>query len=337
MSSLLDRLRPDTSTSRTRLLMFGAVAGAVLALAISMAVASSQDGGTGGRPGGAGPEGGGLPSPDAEYGIKYAFAAPVGTCLSWKSDDGGDMRQVKCSEPHVFEVTQVLDVGKDYPAGAEQPGVSQWRDIAKERCGKGTETYLGHKLDPEGKLQLSALRPNAADWKRGNRELRCGLWRIGPGGSLQPTKGPAVEQDQSNIWATGTCLALAGKTVGDPVDCDRKHSYEMISVVDLGDEFDGYPSKKKQDAWLDKTCAKAAKAYTGGKDLEKLKLIVSWDTRTKASWAAGSELVNCKVGALLDDKSGLAGVTGSIAKSADKPTTKPSSKPSSKPSKKPSN
>lgn len=318
MSSVLDRLRPDTTTARTRLLMAGAVIGAVLALGVSMAVASSPSEGVGGGTGGDGPEGGGLASPDAAYGIKYAFDAPVGTCLNWEDDDGADMRQVDCADAHVFEVTQIVDIGKDFPAGAKLPGESEWRTLAEKRCTKGAEVYLDKPLDPHGKLKVSALRPNQADWKRGNRDLRCGLWRIGPGGSLQATRGPAVEADQSDIWATGTCLALDGKAVGDPVQCTSKHSYEMISVVDLGKEFKSYPTRDKQDQWLDETCAKAAKSYSGGKNLEKLKLIVTWDTRSKQSWAAGSHLVNCKVGALLDDKSGLAGVTGSIKASSEK-------------------
>lgn len=325
MSSVLDRLRPDNTNARTRLLMAGAVIGAVLALGVSMAVASSPREGVPGGVGGSGPEGGGVASPDAAYGIKYAFDAPVGTCLHWEDGDGSDMRQVDCANAHVFEVTEIVDIGKGFPAGAKLPEASQWRELAQKECTDGAEVYLDKPLDPQGKLKVSALRPNQADWKRGNRELRCGLWRIGPGGSLQATKGPAVEADQSDIWATGTCLALVGKGVGDPVKCSEKHSYEMISVVDLGKEFDSYPSRDDQHEWLDKTCAKAAKSYSGGKDLEKLKLIVAWDTRGKQSWAAGSRLVNCKVGALLKDKSGLTGVTGSI-KDNGEPSTPPTSK-----------
>lgn len=324
MLAVLDRLRPATPNDRTRLLMVGAVIGAVLALTISVAFASTSKEGAGGGPVGSGPEGGGLASPDAAYGLKYSFDAPVGTCLNWESDDGSDMRQVDCAKAHVFEVSEIVDVGDSFPAGSPLPGVDEWRELSKKQCTKGAEVYLDGPLDPDGKLQVSALRPNKTDWKRGNRELRCGLWRIGPGGSLQATRGPAVEADQSDIWATGTCLGLDGKAVADPVPCTEKHSYEMISIVDLSKEFDDYPTKKKQDEWLSETCAKAAKSYSGGKNLEKLKLIVHWDTRGKESWKAGSHLVNCKVGALLDDKSGLAGVTGSIKSSGESkspPTT----------------
>lgn len=107
------------------------------------------------------------------------------------------------------------------------------------------------------------------------------------------------------------------------------------ALIDLSDEFGkSYSSRSKQDTWLDKKCSSVADKYTGGADLEKMKLIVSWDTRTKASWRAGAYLVNCKVAALLEDKSGLAPVTGSVAKGArdeQKPSTSDKPKTSSKP------
>lgn len=311
MPSAIERFVRLRRGSGTRLLMVGAVVGAAAALAITVAVTSATPTAQVDE----GPRGGGMPASSGQREIKYSFAAPVGTCLTWRTRDAGDMRQVPCAEAHIFEVTEVIDISKEYPPGAPQPDTAKWRDIAVERCTKGAATYLDKPLDPEGKLQVSALRPNSTDWENGQRSLRCGLWRTGPGGSLQGTKGPAVEQNQSNIWAKGTCLGLSGKTVGDPVDCEQKHSYEMIGIENLRDEFgEGYPSKDKQESHLDKACSKAADKYTGGLNLKEKKLIVSWDTRSNASWRAGSYLVNCKVAALLSDKSGLAPVTGSIAK-----------------------
>lgn len=332
MSSALDLLRTGTRTKRTRLLMVGAVLGAVAALFISMASASPGSNGSAGDGFVPGPEGGGPASPDAAHGTRYAFDAPVGSCLNWQRDDGADMREVECKQGHLFEVTGVVDVGNTYPAGSALPGSDTWRTLATKRCTKGAEEYLHDELDPKGKLSVAALRPNEHNWKRGNRQLRCGLWRVGPGGSLQGTKGRAADIDQSDVWATGTCLALAkGNTVGDPINCREKHSYEMIAVIDLSEEFEKWPNTDKQDKYLDETCAKAAGRYAGGNDLKKLKLIVSWDIRAKSSWAAGSHLVNCKVAALLDDASGLAAVTGSIKDAGPKEKPKPT-KTSSKPS-----
>ncbi|MGH9059074.1 MAG: septum formation family protein, partial [Acidimicrobiales bacterium] len=148
----------------------------------------------------------------------------------------------------------------------------------------------------------------------------------GPGGGLQPTTGAAKDQDQSLVWAPGTCLALAGKGIGDPIDCGRPHSYEIIATLDLASKFkDGYPSQKDQTAWLDTACTDAAKNYTGGADLGQKKLGLGWDVREQESWDAGSTKVNCRVAATLPDKSGFQAVTGSIKAAAPPPSPGPSS------------
>ncbi len=283
--------------------MAGAVVGALLALALSVLVTSSA-------------------SDDAAQAarngvrMKASYDAPAGSCLIWDKGTGENMRRIACEQEHLFEVTEILDISKDFPPDAAAPGAEYWRKIATDRCTEGAADYLGEPLDPHGKLQVSALKPSDADWAAGNRELRCGLWWAAPGGELQETSGPAALADQSLIWPAGTCLALAGKTVGDPIGCAQPHAYEMIAVVDLSDEFGKkYPSQKRQHAWLDERCSDLADKYTGKLDLAKKKLILTWDTRTKESWQAGSFKVNCKVGAKLPDGSGLAPVTGSIEKS----------------------
>lgn len=313
MSSLLTSLPPLNRTMRTRLIMIGAVLGAVVALLITVAVSASDFSGA---------EDGGtfrLPANVTDEDVRYAFNAPVGTCLHWRAPDARDMHKVKCSQPHMFEVTEVVNISDDYAEGVPQPPQEEWAEVAEKRCTKGARVYLNKPLDPEGKFSVTAFWPNQEDWEGGNRRLRCGLWRMA-GDSPQPTKGPAVRQNQSDVWPKGTCLALVDKGVGGPVRCADKHSYEMIALKNLAQRFDSYPSKGKQNGWLDKECEKAAKRYTGGRKLDK-KLIIAWDTRSKDSWRAGSKLVNCKVGALLADKSGLAPITGSIAA---RPARKPS-------------
>lgn len=296
--------------SRTRLLMAGAVAGALLAIAISVFATTTSD-----------DNGGTTPSEGSPELFKAPYDVPTGSCLTWQRPDGADMHEVKCDEPHLFEVTEIIDLSKDYARGAPQLSTKQWRTLAERKCHKGAEEYLHNKLDPVGKFKLSVLPPSEGDWFRGLRTVRCGLQRPGPGGGLQPLNDRAAELNQSDVWLKGTCLGIIDKTVGDPADCAKKHSYEIIAVVDLSDEFGkSYPSKRKQEAWLDTRCTKLAGGYTGGLKLEKKKLILTWDTRDKASWDAGSFLVNCKVGAILDDNSGLAAVTGSIAKPEKKPT-----------------
>lgn len=313
MSTTISRFLALSTVSGARYLMAGAVLGAILALSLNMALSSAEPS----TPSAPAPMGGGMPTTDDE--TRSPYDVPVGTCLNWTKSDGSDMTAVDCDEAHVFEVTEIIQVGNDFPEAAERPSVERWREIASKRCEDGAEEYLNDPLDPEGKYSITALLPNQQEWDSGERTLRCGLWRIGPGGSLQATTGSAKDQSQSDIWAKGTCLSLHDKSVGDPVSCDRPHSYEMVAVIKLSNHFkDGYPLKKKQNAYLDKVCNKRVQQYTGGINLEKKNLIATWDTRTKASWDAGSVFVNCKVARLLKDESGLAPITGSIAKNPPK-------------------
>jgi len=149
------------------------------------------------------------------------------------------------------------------------------------------------------------------------------------GKRLLPTTGSAADQDQANVHDPGTCFALVNKKeVGDPVDCSKEHSYEVVGSVDLTKVFPGeYPSEALQ---LEKTvdlCPPVAAKYTGNKNLAKLGLSLYSDTLKKKSWAAGSRKVDCKVGALEPDQT-LRPVRGSV-KAQPAPTTAPTS--SSKP------
>ncbi|MCR3720236.1 Septum formation [Prauserella flava] len=245
-----------------------------------------------------------------------AFSSPAGTCLTWQAADAGDIRKVGCDEPHLFEVIGSIDISDQYPRDAKQPDADTWRTLTEQRCGQKAREYLDGQLDPEGKLSLGVLQPDERRWDSGDRRMHCGLQRTAPGGSLQTLDAPAAELDQSDVWDKGTCLGIEDKSPSDPVDCAEQHSYEMVAVVDLGEEFDSFPSQEDQNKFLDKRCNKLVGDYSGDADLRKQGLITAWDTRTKESWQAGSTRVNCKVGALLDDESGLAPIRGSVAKDA---------------------
>ncbi|WP_344416567.1 septum formation family protein [Amycolatopsis minnesotensis] len=318
MSKFADRFRLADTTLGTRLVMGGVFVGAILALALSVTFSWGGDvkgGAGGGKPG------------DSES-ARAAFHSPPGSCLLWEQQDAGDIHLVPCPQPHQFEVTGVVDIGDRYPKGAPSPDLTQWRGLAQERCTDGAEKYLGKPLDPYGRLTVSALRPGEDEWNDGARELRCVLQWAGPGGQLQKLSGSAKDEQQANVWDAGTCLALAGKTVGDPIDCAQPHSYEMVGVLDLKTKFKDYPSQADQKAWLDTECSKAVMDYTGGDDYSAQKLILSWDVREQESWTAGSTKVNCKVAAKLPDNTGLAPVTGTIRKAAA-PPSKPAAPPSS--------
>jgi hypothetical protein len=292
------------NTLRTRLIMAGGFLGAIIALSLS--VAFSWGGGV---------TGGGKVEESSE--AKGAFHSAAGSCLNWTQRDASDIKIVPCAQPHLYEVTGVVNIADKYPAGAPSPSVDEWRDMAMARCTNGAQTYLGKQLDPYGRFTVSALRPGSDEWAGGDRDMRCVLQWAAPGGALQPITGTAAGQSQAAIWDPGTCLALAGKTVGNPIDCAQPHAYEIVATVDLKKHFTGsYPSQKDQAAWLDTECNHDVQGYAGGVDLAGQKLILTWDLREQESWDAGSSLVNCKVGAKLPDNSGLAPVTGSIRQQA---------------------
>lgn len=294
-----------TDTMRTRVLMVGVFLGAIVALTLSVAFSW----------GGAATFGGGKVDETPE--AKAAFHSGAGSCINWTQADASDIHLVPCAQAHLYEVTGVVNVADKYPPGAPQPSVDDWRDLALNKCSDGAQRYLGKALDPYGKFTVSALRPGTSEWADGDRDMRCVLEWAAPGGALEPVTGPAASQSQSPVWNPGTCLALAGKSVGNPIDCAQPHAYEIVATVDLKDKFkDDYPSQKDQASYLDTECNKDVQGYAGGVDLDSQKLIMTWDLREQESWDAGSTLVNCKVAAKLPDNSGLAPVTGSIKQAA---------------------
>lgn len=310
MSDQPARFSSTRAALRTRVLMVGLFLGALLAMSVSWVFAL-------------GPESEQVKAEREAQRIvaarEAAFRSPPGSCLTWTKPDASDVSKVSCDKEHLFEVVGAADISDEYGPKAKAPDIEGWRELTEERCGTIAEEYLPKPLDPFGKLTIGVLRPDAKQWAQGDRTLHCGLQWAGPGGGLQKLDKPAAEINQSNVWEPGTCLALVGKTVGDPISCSAKHSYEIIGLVDLAKEFDDFPPPDKQMEWLDPTCSKLAKEYTGGKDLGKDGLILSWDVREKESWEAGSTLVNCKVGAVLPDDSGLAAVRGSVKKSEQPP------------------
>lgn len=262
--------------------MLGASAGAFVLLALSTLI---------GWPVGAG----GTGSP-ATTKVNPVMAAQAGDCLNWTKQDLSDVEKVDCAAQHLFEVTGVADISAAHGPQAPFPDDEQWQLISQEQCAKPSLDYLGGKLDPFGKYTVGPLNPGERLWGEGQRTLRCGLQVAGPAGGLLPAYGTARTQDQSDVYDPGVCLGItATGSVGDPIDCAKPHTFEITGVVPLPPgEF---PPADQQDDVLFAECGKLTAEYTGGADLKARGLIVTWDTRAPESWAAGSRLANCKVGA----------------------------------------
>src|SRR2546430_3692029 len=297
-----------TETTRTRLVMAGAFAGALVLLGLSMlfswpvAIQSA--------------------SSTATDDALAAFNSPPSTCLDWPPDNPRAMRPLDCAQPHLFEITSNVEISADYGTNAPPPDEKRWQQIANDKCTPGVTSYLGGKLDPFGKYSVSALKPTDDQWRSGDRKLRCGIHRVTTQGTRLTTIGSAANADQSNIFDPGTCFALTDpKGIGDPIGCDKPHAVEIVGNVDLTKAFpSGFPTPDAQKAKLADLCPQAANPYNGGLDQASKKLTLTWDTLQQQSWAAGSHKVDCKVGALLPDGSGLAPVTNSV-KGAGTPTS----------------
>ncbi|WP_189208899.1 MULTISPECIES: septum formation family protein [Actinokineospora] len=297
----------DWFRSADRLMMIAACVGAILVLGTSMAFSWPVT------------VRGDVPTAADER--ELAFDSPAGTCLFWTAPDGADMRRVDCAEPHLFEVTGNIDISAQFAEDAPPPELERWQELAVEKCTPSVTEYLGGTLDPHGRYKVNALKPSTVQWEDGDRKLRCGVQTASRSGALLPATGSAAGADQSGIHEPGTCLALDGQVIGDPVPCTEAHAVEIVGNVDLSKAFpDEYPSEEAQIEKAIELCDAVTKEYTNGVDLAKKGLIPYPDALKEESWVAGSRKVDCKVAAKLPNGSGLAPVTGSV-RGIEQPTT----------------
>ncbi|WP_143105335.1 septum formation family protein [Pseudonocardia ammonioxydans] len=234
----------------------------------------------------------------------------AGTCLNWERSDATDTAAVNCAQPHKFEQAGRVELA-DQPVF---PSDEAWQTLVSDRCTPVVTRYLDNKFDPDGKFRVGALKPSQARWDEGDRGMRCGLQTASRSGSMLPITGKVAEQDQSAVQQAGTCLAIDGRTVGDPTGCGGPHAAEVVGVVDLGTEFpEEFPAVEDQDEFLQPACTTAANEFAGNdKVIGEKGLTVYWGNLSEESWKAGSRKVNCNIGTLLPDGSGFASLTGSV-------------------------
>lgn len=295
--------RPNASRRRprgARWIGYGAVGGAALALVASLVLPAY------------GITLPGLPNAPDE---PEAFSAPAGSCLDWTSADAGDAQVVDCTGQHLFEVVGNVDLTSIYGPASAFPTDIAWQNVVQQKCAPLATDYLAGRYDPFGRFAIGALKPSQPGWRAGDRTLHCGLQISARSGALFHVVTSAKTVDQSNVHEPGTCLGIDGVDVGDPVDCALLHAVEVVGNVDVGVLLPSpdYPSEESQDQVLDPACAQLADQFAGaaGMVAEK-KLTVFWDTLKPESWQAGTRKVDCKLGALLPDKSGFAPITGGV-------------------------
>ena len=298
------------SGRRARLLRFGIPALVVIAALIALvAIYATRHQGTNDASTGAN-----LTTTGARAGAAFG-TANAGTCLTWQAANASDLAKVDCKEQHLFEVAAEIDLSQ-YPTAefgpkSAFPGMLRFAELRDAHCLPAVQHYLNGKFDPFGKYQVGLINPGQGGWDAGERTLRCGLQVTATTGRLQPMKGSVAKQDQSRVWDPGTCIGILQGQPTDPVDCKKEHSYEVIAIIDLAQQFKGaIPSVEDQDRFLNKVCTDAAAQYLGSPDgLKNKTLTLFWDNPDPISWLAGSKRVNCSVGK--EDTGGFAPLVNS--------------------------
>lgn len=208
--------------------------------------------------------------------------AERGACLSWPLDEPDKPSFVQCSGDHVFEVAKSVVM-----------------DNFAEPCQQAVQEYLGSRYDPDSRFTITVLWAGDAGAQPADRRLLCGLQLLGVGGKPVLFKGAVADLDQSKVWPAGTCLGAdeaARRSTDLQVDCAQPHGAQVTGTVSLAERFPvGTPTEIDQDAFVREECTRLADAYLAPEGLAKSHLALEFSPITRASWAAGSRQVACRV------------------------------------------
>ncbi len=171
----------------------------------------------------------------------------------WNRADAADTAVVDCAQPHLFEQAGTVLLADQ----TELPDDRGWRQLVNERCAPVVVNYLGGKFDPDGRYRVGALKPSPAKWSEGDREMRCGLQSASRSGALYPLTGRAADQDQSGVQEAGTCLAIDGRTIGDPVDCAGRTRWRPSAWSTWPRSS---PTRSRRSVTRTRTCSRSAPA-----------------------------------------------------------------------------
>lgn len=250
-------------------------------------------------------------SPVAQRGAEETEEAPelvsftdadTADCVNWSQEGevATDFEVVDCASPHRFEVATREDLTQ-YPTSefgpdAPQPDLERQGQLTSELCEGPTRKYLDGSLDPQGRYSIVPILPPEAAWDGGDRTMLCGVAVPEADGVYAEATGRAAETDQSPAEPTETCMRAQGDSA-NVANCDEPYSWQVTSVENLGEIFDGsWPTLEQQNDLLDSVCMAAAIEFLGGGDDENLyqsTLTPFWTTLPQESWNAGSRTVNC--------------------------------------------
>lgn len=110
-----------------------------------------------------------------------------GTCLGINGTSVSD--PVECSQPHSFEITGVVDLGKEFPE--EYPPIEEQDKFLFTRCQELTTKYAGSPKAAEDKgLTVSWDNLTQESWDAGSRKVNCKVGAQLPDeGGLAPVTG----------------------------------------------------------------------------------------------------------------------------------------------------
>ncbi|MDT3443641.1 MULTISPECIES: septum formation family protein [unclassified Pseudofrankia] len=225
-----------------------------------------------------------------------------GKCYFWPfvNDPTPDVDEVPCSEPHLFEsvADEPIDLSADFSTIAPYPSVSDWWAISARLCQQTVEAYLGHSIDPHGRIKIEPIIPVLEGWVLGEREMTCGV-RVSSSHPRDPVSyvstGSAKDLDQSRVWEPGVCL----NAEGIPLLCEYEHVYVAVGDVVLpGVPGSAPPSDEQQGELIETSCAERAREFFGPsfQELELENLGVMWYPITRDGWEFGNRTISCLIG-----------------------------------------
>lgn len=226
--------------------------------------------------------------------------AHPGDCLTWPAGAAERAMQVNCADEHLFEVADSTPI--DVSTDPGNPGADA---RFQQTCAQAVAGYLGPRYDPGGRFVVGMMWTPPGRNQQPDGRLMCGLQLPSDGVASATFRGRVVDQDQSRVWPTGTCLGIrGGQTTEVAVQCALPHALEITGTIDLSTVFgDAAPSTAAQDAVVRDACGAATSAYLAPVALEATSLTLRYQPIEAAGWGAGSRRIACRIGSANPDGS----------------------------------
>jgi hypothetical protein len=222
-------------------------------------------------------------------------------CQVWDHDSTHtDPLDVPCAQPHLFEAVTDISVEDTYPHGAAFPSESRWSPLIQSTCLAADDAYIDHPIDPEGRLRVAAIHPNAAAWELGGRTPHCGIDVDTPGVAhvlcrSDLSTGHARDIDQALVFPAGGCLSEASQTVHVD-DGAAPHDYAVVGTATMPDIADGSPpSEADVDQTAGIECQAVLATPLGASFPLSDTVQLTWFRLQDDSWQVGTREFSCVI------------------------------------------